>query len=265
MTRRHFEPKLNKKRVLTHGDCTAYSVNAFAVRNAARPDEEFGNFATNGEFPDLIPRGEIWVSEKLVPREGVFFVANALTRLARRDAGATDKAYTDGIETERQLRERITGLAFRDGKPHAKVPPEIYLEEYITLPDPRGPVVVWLIRGDLARDYYKTDYTQGGHDYVYPWVPKGEIWVEDGADRHELPFIVCHEYLERRLMRDAGLDYDGAHVTCSGIEFGLRKAAGATPLLTGGRRKIGKRDLPGLTSEEMFSYAVEQYARGAKS
>src|SRR5207237_2876279 len=39
--------------------------------------------------------------------------------------------------------------------------------------------------------------------YVYPWVPRPEIWIEDGVDRREVPFIVCHEYVERRLMRDA--------------------------------------------------------------
>lgn len=262
MSRYHFDPKLNKKRVLTHTDFTVYAVNGLAVRNVAQPDEEFGNFATTDEFPDLIPRGEVWISEKLAAREGVFFIANALTRLARQAAGATEKAYDEGLEVERSLRERITGLAFRDGKPHARVPSEIYLEEYITLPDPQGPVVVWLIRGDLARNYYKTDYTEGGHGYVYPWVPKPEIWIEDGVDRREVPFIVCHEYLERRLMRDAGLEYDPAHETCSAVEFDLRKAGGATPLLTGGRGKLHKRHLPKLTSEEVFAYAVEQHARG---
>src|SRR3954462_12603975 len=159
MPRYRFDPKLKKTRVLTHTDYPVYSVNGYSVRNVARPDEEFGNFATTDEFPDLIPRGEIWISEKIAAREGVFFIANALTRLARQAAGATEKAYDDGLEVERLLRERMTGLAFRDGKPHAKVPPEIYLERYATLPDPKGDVAVWLIRGDLARDYYKTDYT----------------------------------------------------------------------------------------------------------
>lgn len=63
----HFDPKLNKKRVLTHADYTVYSVNGLAVRNIAQPDEEFGNFATREEFPDLIPKGEIWISEMLAP------------------------------------------------------------------------------------------------------------------------------------------------------------------------------------------------------
>src|SRR5947208_17158605 len=107
MSTNHFEPKLNKRRVLAHADYTVYAVNALAVRNVAQPDEEFGNFATRDDFPDLIPEGEIWISEKLAPKESVFFIANALTQLARQAAGATDKAYEDGLEVERLLREKL--------------------------------------------------------------------------------------------------------------------------------------------------------------
>src|SRR3954467_9264967 len=101
MTRYHFRPGLNKKRILTHAEFTVYSVNGLAVRNVAQPDEEFGNFATRDEFPNLIPAGQIWISEKRAPKEGVFFIANALTQRARQAAGATDKAYEDGLHVER--------------------------------------------------------------------------------------------------------------------------------------------------------------------
>jgi hypothetical protein len=259
MSKHHYDPKLRQRRVLSHGDYTVYAVNGLAVRNVARADEEFGNFATKEEFPDLIPDGEIWISEKLASREGVFFIANALTQLARQAAGATDKAYEDGLEVERLLREKLTGVEFRDGKPHKRVPAEVYLEEYTTLPDPQGEVRVWLVDGNLVRSYYKTDYTEGGHGYVYPWVPRPEIWVEDGVDRRELPFIVSHEYLERRLMRDEGLDYDTAHAICSQVEFDLRKGKGAAPLLVRGRRRLSKRDLPRLTGDEVFAYVVKTH------
>src|SRR5436305_14921785 len=101
----HFDPRLNKKRILSHADYTVYSVNALAVRNVAQPDEEFGNFATRDEFPDLIPKEEIWISEKLAPREGIFFIANALTQQKRQAEGATEKAYDDGQDGERVLRQ----------------------------------------------------------------------------------------------------------------------------------------------------------------
>src|SRR5438477_12528769 len=138
------------------------------------------------------------------------------------------------------MREKLNGAKFRDGKPHKQVPDALYLERYIILPDPRGPVQVWLVDGNLARSYYKTDYTEGGHGYVYRWVPKPEIWVEWAVDRRELPFIVAHEYLELRLMRDAGVEYDPAHEICSTVEFELRKNDRVKMFLAPGRRKLHK-------------------------
>jgi hypothetical protein len=262
MSRNHFDPKLHKTRVLSHADFTVYSVNAFAVRNVAQPDEEFGSFATRESFPNLIPKGEIWISEKLAPKEGVFFIANALTQQHwRQERGDPDRGYDEGLEVERLLREKLNGTEFRDGKPHRSVPDKIYLEPYITLPDPLGPVKVWLIDGNLARSYYKTDYTEGGHGYVYRWVPREEIWIEDGVDRREVPFIITHEYIERRLMRDTGIDYDTAHDICSRVEFDIRKGTGAAPLLVAGRRKLSKNDLPRLTAEKVLDYVVATYVK----
>src|SRR5438270_11960194 len=113
MARYHFDPKLNKKRILVHADYTVYSVNGFAVRNVAQPDEEFGNFATQDEFSDLIPKGEIWISQKLAPKEGVFFIADALTQLMlQADGVKPDKAYDEGLNVERLLREKLNGVEF---------------------------------------------------------------------------------------------------------------------------------------------------------
>src|SRR5262249_30272047 len=173
MSGNHFSPKFNKKRILSHNGCAAYAVNGLAVRNAAQPDEEFGNFATHDEYASLIHEGEVWVSEKLVPREGLFFIANAVARLKRLADGLSfERAYEEGIEVERVLRERITGVAFRDGKPHARVPEAIYKERWATLPDNQGEGRVWIVDGNLVRSYYKTDYTDGGHGHVYSWVQK---------------------------------------------------------------------------------------------
>ncbi len=258
----HFQPELHKKRLLTHAEFTVYSVNGFAVRDVAKPDEEFGNFATKDEFPNLIPKGEIWISEKLAEKEGIFFIANGLTQRLRCQAGISEeRAYDDGLEVERLLREKLNGIEFRDGKPHKTVPREIYLDVYLTLPDPKEDVEVWLVDGNLVRSYYKIDYTQGGHGYVYAWVPKLQIWVEDGVDHREIPYITAHEYIERRLMRDAHLGYDRAHKVCSAMEFDLRKNGEVKRFLTRGTRKIHKRDLPRLTSQELFDYVRKHYVK----
>ncbi|MFL5245360.1 MAG: hypothetical protein ACJ8FY_24965 [Gemmataceae bacterium] len=262
MPSNHFSPKLHKQLVLRHADYTVYAVNGLAVRNVAQPDEEFGNFATQDDFSDLIPKGEIWISQKLAPKEGVFFIADALTQLMlQADGVKPDKAYDEGLNVERLLREKLNGVEFRDGKPHKQVPKEIYLEPYLTIPDPKGPVDAWIVDGNLVRSYYKTDYTEGGHGYVYPWVPKGEIWIEDGVDRRERPYILTHEYLERRLMRDAGLGYDHAHEICSTVEFDLRKNEEIKTFLASGRRKVQKKDLPRLTRQDLFVFFLRKYVK----
>jgi hypothetical protein len=253
---------LDKKFVATHDGYSVYSIDASAVRNVAQPDEEFGNFATEKEFPDLIPEGEIWIGQKTLETEGVFFIADALARLREEERGRSeDAAYTAGIEAERVLRGKLTGLKFRDGKPHKRVPDEVYAEHYVTLPDPEFPIDVWLIDGNVVRSLYKTDYTEGGHGYVYRWVPKRQIWIEKDLDRWELPFIISHEYLELRMMRDEGIDYDQAHEFAAKIEFDLRKRKGAHPLLVSGRRKLSKRDLPKLTRDEVFEYVRKTYLK----
>jgi hypothetical protein len=258
----HFKPKLHKRRLLTHREYHVYTVNGFTVRNVAKPDEEFGHFATQEDFPDLIPKGEIWISQKLAAEEGIFFTANALTQLKRQADGALeDTAYDDGLEVERLLREKPNGVTFRDGKLHKQIPADIYLDFYVTLPDIHEPVEVWLVDGNLVRSYYKTDYTEGGHGYVYPWVHKQQIWVEDGVDHRELAYITCHEYLERRLMRDAGMEYDPAHDVCSAVEFDLRKNEHVKLFLAPGRRKIRTGDPPRLASQELFEYVLAHYVK----
>jgi hypothetical protein len=258
--RRQFRPRLNKQFVATHEQYNVYSVDPSAIRNLAKPDEEFTNFATREDFPDLIPEGEVWVGEKNLDKEGVFFIADALARFKAKENGCTeDKSAEAGLEVERFLREKLTGLKFRDGKPHKRVPPDLYVKRYLVLPDKEFPVRVWLVDGNMVRCYYKTDYAEGGHGYVYPWVPRREIWIEKDIDRWELPFILSHEYLEMRLMRDEGIEYDQAHEICSKVEFNLRKIKGIAPLLTPGRQRLTKRDLPRLTNESVFRYVVKNY------
>ena len=81
--KKRVRPKLNKKFVSTHEGWDVYTVDASALRSIAKPDEEFGNFAGQDQFPDLIPPGQIWIGEKNQDKEGVFFIANAGCRSGR--------------------------------------------------------------------------------------------------------------------------------------------------------------------------------------
>ena len=60
---------------------------------------------------------------------GIFFLANALTRLKQVARGEDEgKAYTAGENVERFLRERLNGVEYRGGRPHKRVPEAVYVE-----------------------------------------------------------------------------------------------------------------------------------------
>ncbi|HEY2154021.1 MAG TPA: hypothetical protein VGH33_00225 [Isosphaeraceae bacterium] len=236
-------------------------VDAFEVRSCTRHDEEFTNFAIHTDFPNLIPRGEIWVDERTFEAEGLFYLVDAMVHLKKLEEGLPEeKAYTAGVDAERALREAMTGLKYRGGKPHRRTPADVYVGDYLTLPDPAGPIAARLVDGGYVRSVYRTDYVEGGHGYVYPWVPKREIWLEHGVAAKELPFVLAHEYTELRLMRDDGLAYDPAHAIAAKVEFALREGDSLRDLLTTPGRPLTKADLPKLAGEA-FHDAVRRCYR----
>ncbi len=263
MPRKRSTAGLKKQFVIRQSGWSVYSVDAFEIRNLALPDEEFTNFATRNDFADLIPDREIWIARQNLETEGMFFIANAITQMQQKFHGADDKAaYNAGTALEGMLREKVNGVKFRDGRPSRPVPKEIYVEKYTTIDDAQGPIEVWRVEGNLVRSLYKTDYCEGGHGYVYPWCPKQEIWLEKDLDKQELPFIVCHEYFELRLMRDKGFAYDRAHKSCSRLEFDLRKGKGLTRLLAPKKKLITKQNVRRLVGDDVFDEAVARYAGG---
>jgi hypothetical protein len=265
MKRRRFRPSLNKRKIASEGGYRFYSVSALAVRDAALEDEEFTTFAAADELPDLVPEGEVWISENLVAKEKDFFIANALARLKELEARSPEeRAETVGLNADRKLREERTGLEYRAGKPHARAPEQLYVRRYATLPDEKFPVEVWQVHGWMVRCWYKTDYAEGGHGYVYRWVPKKEIWTEAALDEEEVPFIVAHEYLEHRLMRDEKLEYDDAHAICSKVEFDLRKAPTRRAYPGLSRRRFTRDELLKLAQPRFFEYVLEQHVRGQR-
>lgn len=262
MPKRHFNPPLNKRLVKTQDGYDIYTVNSFAIRNAAEPDEEFDNIAIHNDFPDLIPESQIWTYDATYKREGKYFLTNAIAELKSLESGKSkDDAYEAGLKAERQLREKTTGIKYRNGRPHRRVPPEIYKNKYCVIPDRQTPIRVWRVDGCLVRCLYKTDYTEGGHGYVYPWCPKEEIWVEESISNEELPYIIAHEYIEIRLMRDKQLDYNHAHTLAAEMEYDLRKASSRSDFPGLSRHVLDKSHLSALTTPEYFNYVEKHYVR----
>jgi hypothetical protein len=70
-------------------------------------------------------------------------------------------------------------------------------------------------------------------------------------------FILAHEYLELRMMRDSGLSYDHAHEIASRVEFDFRRGESGFPVANG--RRLRKSDLPGLADPGVYDYLREHY------
>ncbi len=78
-------------------------------------------------------------------------------------------------------------------------------------------VQVWFVKGRLVRSCYDVEFTEGGHDYVYEFVPENEVWIDDDIHEDERGFVLFHELHERNLMAK-GMDYDTAHEAASRLE-----------------------------------------------
>ena len=82
-------------------------------------------------------------------------------------------------------------------------------------------VSVWIVNGRLVRSVFDIDFTAGGHDYVYEFVPQNEVWIDDAITEVERPYVLVHELHERNRMA-GGWAYNKAHEESSRIEFHCR-------------------------------------------
>jgi hypothetical protein len=72
-----------------------------------------------------------------------------------------------------------------------------------------------------VRSAFDIDFTAGGHDHVYEFVPEGEVWIDDAIEEKERGFVLLHELHERNRMAE-GWPYSKAHTESSRLEFRCR-------------------------------------------
>src|SRR5205085_4423356 len=95
-------PAIRKKHVVTLCDYRVCTVDAFGVRESSADAEEFTVVGTRAEFPGVIPGGEVWISRRHFPREGVFLIAHALARLGATGRGLSEEVADEaGLDAER--------------------------------------------------------------------------------------------------------------------------------------------------------------------
>lgn len=206
---------LNKRLFETFGKYKVFIVDGQAIRKLNLTDHEFTDSAIHATFPKLIPDKEIWIDDVIKPNERFILISNLLSLYKYLSKESLDKAYDKALKKEKSMREKVDNVRLHPEKTNERASPKVYKSLYGKI----GDVKIWLVDGEYVRDKYKTDYTEGGHDYVYKWIPHNEIWIESTMHKSEMPLIVLHEFVERTLMKTKGIEYDKAHTIASKVEF----------------------------------------------
>jgi hypothetical protein len=182
-------------------------------------DEEFTNFGQHFRYP-YIPENEFWIDREAAHDEHRFFIEHLLVehRLMARGMDY-DAALEIADRAERKERRRsgdlriLThgGKALPDGR-------DVHERLWKKL---ESGLAVWVVDGRLVRSAFDIDFTEGGHDYVYEFVPSNEVWIDDAIDEIERPYVLLHELHERNLMAK-GMAYFKAHDDSSRLEYHCR-------------------------------------------
>jgi hypothetical protein len=82
-------------------------------------------------------------------------------------------------------------------------------------------ITIWVVNGRLVRSTFDIDFTEGGHDKVYEFVPENEVWIDDAIIEQERGYVLLHELHERNRMAE-GWPYNKAHAESSRLEYRCR-------------------------------------------
>ena len=182
-------------------------------------DEEFTNFGQHYRFP-YIPEHELWIDREAAGDERRFFTDHLLVERRLMAQGMPyNQAIVKADQEERKERRRagdvrrLTGGGRRlpDGR-------QVHLRLWKELEKGIG---VWIVDGRLVRSVFDIDFTAGGHDYVYEFVPENEVWIDNDIVESERGYVLLHELHERNHMA-AGWPYSKAHADSSRIEYHCR-------------------------------------------
>jgi len=202
------------------GPITVWIVDGRQVRKSM--DEEFTNFGQHYRFR-FIPTNEFWIDREFGPGEQQFFIDHLLVEHRLMASGISyDRALkrADAVEKkERRKTELIREIA------SLKEPGIVDSVHKLQLKKYSRQVKVWVVKGELVRGLFFVDFTEGGHDKVYRFVPENEVWLDDDLSPQERRYVLLHELHERHLMTQ-GWSYGRAHRDASKVEYHCRSHPG---------------------------------------
>ncbi len=182
-------------------------------------DEEFTNFGQHFRFP-YIPLDELWIDQEAQHDERQFFIDHLLIEHRLMKGGLPyAQAIVEADRQERKERRRAGDVRKATGG-GAVLPAGTTMHEKLWKRLENG-ITVWIVNGRLVRSTFDIDFTEGGHDKVYEFVPGDEVWIDDAIIEQERGYILLHELHERNRML-SGWPYSKAHAESSRIEYRCR-------------------------------------------
>ena len=182
-------------------------------------DEEFTNFGQHYRYP-YIPSDEFWIDREAEQDETQFFTDHLLVEHRLMAKGMPyEEALVKADQAERKERRRTGDLRFltRRGK---ELPKGVQVHERLWKRLENG-LTIWIVNGRLVRSVFDVDFTAGGHDHVYEFVPENEVWIDDDIEEEERGYVLLHELHERNRMAN-GWPYSKAHAESSELEYHCR-------------------------------------------
>ena len=201
----------------TRGDFQVWIVDGAYIRGHI--DEEFTNFGQHYRYP-YIPEKEFWLDQEAEHDERRFFIDHLLVEHELMAKGLPyGEALTKADLVERKERRRAGDRA-KVTRPGASLPDPAAVQERLWKRLENG-IGVWIVNGRLVRSAFDIDFTAGGHDHVYEFVPPATVWIDDAIEQAERGFVLLHELHERNQM-EKGMPYSQAHAESSRLEFHCR-------------------------------------------
>lgn len=215
--------QVNKRSLGSYNGYNVFLVDGSKLRKSVTWDmvkdtsqeyfDDFLDYGINDDFP-LVPVGEIWLADELREEERDMLLRVVLRRLTLLDQGLNDHdAYVRSEKYSWHLRHSMF--------PRMPMNPRKRIYKVI------DGVTLWIVDGMDTRCKWLTRFIQGGHHYVYPFIPKNEIWLDDTLDEDEFEPVGIHEYEEMVKMRDLGWPYDKAHNFAEDKEYQYRSSHAA--------------------------------------
>ncbi|MBI4116480.1 hypothetical protein HY449_01930 [Candidatus Pacearchaeota archaeon] len=209
-------------------------VNGYWIRKNLDP--AFTNFGGHRHF-EFIPKDELWIDKENGRTEAHYFIENFLAIQRELKKGET---YPEAVETANkiEIRERNRSKflkKIRKIKVKEKILKKIYKKPLFGKYTKN--LKIKIVRGNLVRSLFYLDFTGGGHDKIYSFIPEDEIWIDDDVYKKERALVLIHELHERALMskgwpyastgqkvftRKKQTEKRSAHFAAEGLEYWCR-------------------------------------------